>query len=215
MRTMANRGRLFVVSGPAGAGKTEIVKRLIETHPDVKLSVSCTTRAPRPGEVNGVNYHFVTEERFDELVAQDAFYEWAHVHQNRYGTLKSTVQKELAEGHDLILEIDVQGCLQAMAQDPTVTGIFVSPPSRENLEQRLRRRGTETEESIRVRLNNVASEVATAYRYHYVIIHQDWGIVPNALEIATEEVYAIIAARRLELENRRDFLDALSASLKA
>ncbi|MDO4866602.1 MAG: guanylate kinase [Clostridia bacterium] len=212
---MANRGRLFVVSGPAGAGKTEIVKRLIETHPDVKLSVSCTTRAPRPGEVNGVNYHFVTEERFDELVAQDAFYEWAHVHQNRYGTLKSTVQKELAEGHDLILEIDVQGCLQAMAQDPTVTGIFVSPPSRENLEQRLRRRGTETEESIRVRLNNVASEVATAYRYHYVIIHQDWGIVPNALEIATEEVYAIIAARRLELENRRDFLDALSASLKA
>ena len=215
MLTMANRGRLFVVSGPAGAGKTEIVKRLIETHPDVKLSVSCTTRAPRPGEVNGVNYHFVTEERFDELVAQDAFYEWAHVHQNRYGTLKSTVQKELAEGHDLILEIDVQGCLQAMAQDPTVTGIFVSPPSRENREQRLRRRGTETEESIRVRLNNVASEVATAYRYHYVIIHQDWGIVPNALEIATEEVYAIIAARRLELENRRDFLDALSASLKA
>ena len=215
MLTMANRGRLFVVSGPAGAGKTEIVKKLIETHPDVKLSVSCTTRAPRPGEVNGVNYHFVTEERFDELVAQDAFYEWAHVHQNRYGTLKSTVQQELAEGHDLILEIDVQGCLQAMAQDPTVTGIFVSPPSRETLEQRLRRRGTETEESIRVRLNNVASEVATAYRYHYVIIHQDWSVVPNALEIAAEEVYAVIVARRLELENRRDFLDALSASLKA
>ena len=212
---MANRGRLFVISGPAGAGKTEIVKKLLEKHPDVRLSVSCTTRAPRPGEVNGVNYHFVTEERFKELIDQDAFYEWAHVHQNHYGTLKATVQNELAEGHDLILEIDVQGCLQAMAQDPTVTGIFVSPPSRENLEQRLRRRGTETEESIRVRLNNVASEVATAYRYHYVIIHQDWGIVPNALEIATEEVYAIIAARRLELENRRDFLDALSASLKA
>ena len=215
MLTMANRGRLFVVSGPAGAGKTEIVKKLIETHPDVKLSVSCTTRAPRPGDVNGVNYHFVTEERFDELVAQDAVYEWAHVHQNRYGTLKSTVQQELAEGHDLILEIDVQGCLQAMAQDPTVTGIFVSPPSRENLERRLRNRGTETEESIRVRLNNVASEVATAYRYHYVIIHQDWAVVPNALEIAADEAYAIIAARRLEIDNRRDFLDHLSQSLKA
>ncbi len=210
---MANRGRLFVISGPAGAGKTEIVKKLIEKHPDVKLSVSCTTRAPRPGEVNGVNYHFVSDERFTQLVNEGAFYEWAHVHQNRYGTLKSTVQDELAEGHDLILEIDVQGCLQAMAQDDTVTGIFVCPPSRENLERRLRGRGTETEESIRVRLNNVAGEVATAYKYHYVIIHQDWSDVPNALEIAADEVYAVIAAKRLEIGNRRDFLDQLSASL--
>jgi len=214
-RTMAKRGRLFVISGPAGAGKTEIVKKLLQQHPDVRLSVSCTTRAPRPGEVDGVNYHFVTEERFRALIEEGAFYEWAHVHQNHYGTLKSTVQQELALGHDLILEIDVQGCLQVMAQDAGVTGIFICPPSRENLEQRLRRRGTETEESIRVRLNNVAKEVATAYRYHYVIIHQDWGVEPRALDIATEEVYAVIAARRLELENRRDFLDELSASLKA
>ena len=212
---MVKRGRLFVISGPAGAGKSEIVKTVLRKHPDVKLSVSCTTRAPRPGEVDGVSYHFVTDARFDELVAQDAFYEWAHVHQNHYGTLKSTVQRELDEGHDLILEIDVQGCLQAMAQDDTVTGIFVCPPSRENLETRLRNRGTETEESIRVRLNNVAGEVATAYRYHYVIIHQDWSDVPNALEIAAEEVYAIIAAKRLELDNQKDFLDKLSASLKS
>jgi len=215
MLIMVNRGRLFVISGPAGAGKTEIVKKLLEKHPDVRLSVSCTTRAPRPGEVNGVNYHFVTEERFRELIDEGAFYEWAHVHQNHYGTLKSTVRDELAEGHDLILEIDVQGCLQAMAQDPDVTGIFVCPPSRENLERRLRHRGTETEESIRVRLNNVAGEVATAYRYHYVIIHQDWSDVPNALDIAADEVYAIITARRLELANRREFLDGLSRSLRA
>ena len=211
---MANRGRLFVISGPAGAGKTEIVKKLLERHPDVKLSVSCTTRAPRPGEVDGVNYHFVSDERFDELVKEDAFYEWAHVHQNRYGTLKRTVQEELSRGNDLILEIDVQGCLQAMAQDDTVTGIFVCPPSRENLERRLRGRGTETEESIRVRLNNVAGEVATAYKYHYVIIHQDWADVPNALEIAAEEVYAVILARRLEIGNRKDFLDHLSETLR-
>ena len=211
---MAERGRLFVISGPAGVGKSEIVKLLLKKHPDVALSVSCTTRAPRPGEVDGVSYHFVTDARFDELVAQDAFYEWAHVHQNRYGTLKSVVAEELEAGHDLILEIDVQGCLQAMAQDPTVTGIFVCPPSRENLERRLRGRGTETEESIRVRLNNVASEVATAYKYHYVIIHQDWSDVPNALEIAADEVYAVITAKRLEIENRRDFLDHLNASLR-
>ena len=211
---MANRGRLFVISGPAGAGKTEIVKKLLEKHPDVKLSVSCTTRAPRPGEVDGVNYHFVSDEKFDQLVKEDAFYEWAHVHQNRYGTLKRTVQEELSRGNDLILEIDVQGCLQAMAQDDTVTGIFVCPPSRENLEHRLRGRGTETEESIRVRLNNVAGEVATAYKYHYVIIHQDWSDVPDALEIAAEEAYAVIRARRLEIGNRKDFLDHLRETLR-
>ena len=212
---MTNRGRLFVISGPAGVGKSEIVKILLKKHQDIALSVSCTTRAPRPGEVNGVSYHFVSDERFDELVAQDAFYEWARVHQNRYGTLKSVVQQLLDDGHDLILEIDVQGCLQAMAQDETVTGIFICPPSRENLEKRLRNRGTETEESIRVRLNNVARECATAYQYDYIIIHQDWSVKPNALEDAAEEVYDIITAERRKLERNRAFLDQLNASLKA
>ncbi len=212
---MPERGRLFVISGPAGVGKSEIVKTVLKRHPDVSLSVSCTTRAPRPGEVDGVSYHFVSDARFDELVRQDAFYEWAHVHQNRYGTLKQVVRDELDAGRDLILEIDVQGCLQAMAQDDTVTGIFVCPPSRENLEARLRHRGTETEESIRVRLNNVARECATAYKYHYIIIHQDWSVEPNALEIAAEQVYAVITARRRELESNRAFLDELNRSLNA
>ena len=212
---MPNRGRLFVISGPAGVGKSEIVKLLLKKHPDVALSVSCTTRAPRPGEIDGVSYHFVSDQRFDELVAEDAFYEWAHVHQNRYGTLKRVVRGELDAGRDLILEIDVQGCLQAMEQDSTVTGIFVCPPSRENLEARLRHRGTESEESIRVRLNNVARECATAYKYHYIIIHQDWSVEPNALDIAVEQVYAVITARRRELDANRAFLDELNQSLNA
>lgn len=203
-----------MVSGPAGAGKSEIVKMVLKKHDDVKLSVSCTTREPRKGEIPGVSYHFVSDEKFDALVAQNAFYEWACVHRHRYGTLKSVVAEELDKGNDLILEIDVQGCMQVMAQEPTAIGVFVSPPSRENLEKRLRGRGTETEESIRVRLGNVGGEVEQAYKYRYVIIHQDWSVVPNALEIAADELYAIIVASRQETQCHKEFLDALSASLK-
>lgn len=207
-------GSLFVVSGPAGAGKSMIVRKLLERYPDVGLSVSCTTRKPRGAERNGVDYHFISDEAFDRLVAEDAFFEWARVHQDRYGTLKSVVMEELSKGRDLILEIDVQGCAQAMRRSPgLVTSIFVSPPSRENIEQRLRNRKTETEDAIRVRLGNAAGEIRQAYDYDYLIIHQDWSNVENALDIAADEVYAIIRASRLEIKRNTGFLDALMESL--
>ena len=212
---MAERGKLFVISGPAGAGKSEIVKKVVGAHKDVHLSVSCTTRAPRKGEIDGVHYHFVSEERFDELVGENAFYEWAHVHQNRYGTLKKVVAEELDKGNDLILEIDVQGCMQVLEQDEDAVGIFVSPPSRANLEARLMGRGTEDATSLRVRLGNVEKEIATAYKYKYVIIHNDWSEVPNALEIAADEVYSIIKAERCGIKRRTAFLDAFRADLRA
>lgn len=208
------RGSLFVISGPAGAGKGTIVNRLLEKHPDVGVSVSCTTRQPRPGEVNGVNYHFVTDEKFDSLVKENAFYEWAHVHQNRYGTLKSVVAEELDKGRDLILEIDVQGCTQAIKNNPEITSIFICPPSRDNLAKRLIDRGTESQESLRVRLGNVASEVEQAYNYDYIIINQDWNVEPNALEIAVEEVYSIICASRCMKKKRTAFLNSLTESLR-
>ena len=203
--TMAKHGRLFVISGPAGAGKTEIVKRLLQQHPDVKLSVSCTTRAPRPGEVDGVNYHFVTEERFQSLIAEGAFYEWAHVHQNHYGTLKSTVQQELVLGHDLILEIDVQGCLQAMAQDPSVTGILEK--YLENLIGKDRSNWTDGQMQVTYWcFRNTAPE-------HLQFLTE----LPNGFSGVSVflTVYAVIVSRRLELDNHRDFLDALSTSLKS
>ncbi len=207
-------GSLFVISGPAGAGKSMIVKRLLEKHPDVGISVSCTTRKRRAGEVAGVDYHFVSDGEFDRLIAEGGFFEWASVHQDRYGTLKSVVMDELSKGRDLILEIDVQGCAQAKKQYPAlVKGIFVSPPSRENIEKRLRNRHTETEEAIRVRLGNAAGEIRQAYGYDYLIIHQDWNVVENALEIAADEVYAIIRASRLEVRRNTAFLDELTDSL--
>ncbi|MBQ6594922.1 MAG: guanylate kinase [Clostridia bacterium] len=212
---MKTRGKLFVVSGPAGVGKSAIVREILTAHPEVCLSVSCTTRAPREGELDGRDYHFVSDERFDELVAEDAFYEWAHVHQNRYGTLKATVDEELDKGKDLLLEIDVQGCLQVMAKNPDAASIFICPPSRANLEKRLRDRGTETEESIRVRLGNVARELQTAYQYDYLVIHNDWNEVPDALQTAASEVYSVITSKRLEKEARRGFLDGLMKDLES
>lgn len=210
---MAKRGMLFTISGPAGTGKGTIVNKLIEDHDSIRVSVSCTTRAPRPGEIDGVHYHFVTEEKFSEMVEQDMFYEWAHVHLNRYGTPKDKVAELLDQGYDVILEIDVQGSMQVMQKNPDVVGIFIMPPSGENLEARLRGRMTESEEAIQVRMHNAIHEMEMAKQYPYVVIHEDWNENPNALEDACNQILTIMQASRSRAQNNIAFIDSVIDTL--
>ena len=166
-------GMLLVVSGPSGVGKGTIVKRIMENDPSIVFSVSATTRAPREGEVNHRDYHFVTEAKYDELVAQDAFLEHAEVHGHRYGTLKSEVEKRIADGQNVLLDIDTQGALQVMEKAPEAVSVFILPPSFQELERRLRGRQTETEADILRRLANARAEVKLLPRYTYALVNDD------------------------------------------
>lgn len=169
-----NEGTLFVVSGPSGAGKSTLVLRLLEHLDAIGLSISATTRLPRPGEVDGVAYFFLTDEQFDEALKADKFIEWAHVHGYRYGTFASEVDRILATGKDLILEIDVQGGAQIKERYPNAISIFIEPPSLDELERRIRGRGGSSEESIKQRLENASLELARKERYNIVIVNDDF-----------------------------------------
>ena len=182
---MARNARLFVVSGPAGVGKGTLVERVRASRSTVAVTVSATTRQPRPGEVDGVSYHFLTGDEFDRLVREGEFLEWAEVHGNRYGTLKSEVDGKLAAGFSVILEIDVQGGRSVRAIYPDVVRIFIEPPSFEVLEARLRGRGTEDERSLAIRLANAKGELDQAAEY-------DVRIVNDTLEEALAELDATI-----------------------
>ena len=181
----AQDSKLFVISGPSGAGKGTLVTRVRERRSNLVLTVSATTRAPRKGEVDGVNYFFLTREEFDRRVANGEFVEWAEVHGNCYGTLVSEVQSKLASGSSLILEIDVQGALQVKERFPEAVLIFIKPPSLEVLRERLVGRGTETPETIELRMANAADELALADRYDDVVVNDD-------LDRATDELVRVL-----------------------
>lgn len=181
------KGNLFVLSGPSGAGKGTLVKRVLQRVPDAWVSVSATTRQPRPGEVDGRDYFFLDQPRFDELVSQGGFLEWAHVHGNSYGTLRSRVQDRIDHGSQVILEIDVQGAFQVKKAMPEAHLIFIEPPSLEELERRLRGRGTETEEVICNRMKTAEVELARKMEY-------DVQVVNDELERATEELVSYIGS---------------------
>ncbi len=169
----AGRGQLVVVSGPSGVGKGTVVQRLLERLPDAEASVSFTTRPPRPGEVEGVDYHFVDEETFDGLIAEGELLEWASVHRARYGTPRSWVEERLADGIDVLLEIDVQGALQVRRKIDDALLIFLAPPSREELARRLRRRGTESPDERERRLETAEAELAAAPAFDHVLVNDE------------------------------------------
>ena len=169
-----NKGKLFVITAPSGAGKTSLIEALMKADPSLKLSISYTTRKPRPGEQDGVDYHFVDDAAFLAMKARGEFLESAEVHGYRYGTSKNVITDALARGEDLILEIDWQGAQQVRAVYPDCVGIFILPPSIEELERRMRSRGQDAEAVIRRRLDNARGEMEHAGEFDYAIINKDF-----------------------------------------
>lgn len=167
------RGTLFIVSGPSGAGKTTISGAALRAFPDLKMSVSCTTRRPREGEIHGVEYLFVSDERFDEMIAGGELAEWADVHGHRYGTPRAPIDNALAEGRDMLLDIDVQGAAQMRRNYASAVEVFLLPPDRATMEARLRGRGTDVDATVRRRLENACREIAQAAGYDHVIINRN------------------------------------------
>lgn len=183
--------RLFVISGPSGAGKGTLLAELRKQRPDLGLTVSATTRSPRPGEVDGTSYYFLSDEEFRRRIAAGEFAEWAEVHGHLYGTLVSEVKRLLAKGHSLVLEIDVQGALNVRKVYPDAVLIFIEPPSLQALEERLRGRGTEDETSIELRLKNARHEMELADQY-------DARIVNDTVDRAAQELGSVM--RRFEMD---------------
>jgi guanylate kinase len=184
------RGSLFVISAPSGAGKTTLCQKLREIVPDVKFSVSYTTRKPRAGEVDGVHYSFVDEDEFRAMIAEGEFVEWAQVHGNFYGTSKRRIEDMINEGFDVILDIDVQGGRQIKEHFPDSILIFVLPPSMDELKKRLTGRMSDAEDVINKRLKNAINEIREYKNYDYVIIN-------DVFDDALEDMVAIIIAERV------------------
>ena len=183
------KGMLLVISGPSGTGKGTLIKRLMEEDPTLVFSVSATTRAPRPGEIDGVHYHFVTNEQYDQLVAENAFVEYANVHGNRYGTLRSEVYERLERGENVVLDIDVQGALNVFDQGIECVSIFIEPPSLEELRERLIKRATEPMEVVERRCRTAEWEVTQKHRYQFRVVN-------DRLEDAIAQVKQIIDTQR-------------------
>ncbi len=196
---MMSKGTLFIVSGPSGCGKGTVLAEILKQD-NVYYSVSATTRTPRPGEVDGVNYHFLSKDEFEKLIENDGMLEYANYCGNYYGTPKKPVEDMLAEGKNVILEIEVQGALKVMEKCPEAVSVFILPPSLKELRRRLHKRGTETEEVIEKRIGEAAGEIRKAINYDYVMINGE-------LEIAVSDLLSIINSQKLKKENSEYLID--------
>ncbi len=199
-------GNLYVVAAPSGAGKTTLVRLLLEQEPDVHLSISYTTRAPRTGEQHGREYNFVEVAEFKAMIARGEFLEWAEVHGNFYGTSKKWIADQLAAGHDVLLEIDWQGAQQVRASFPEAIGVFILPPSMDELTRRLTGRGTDSAEVISRRLAAAQAEMRHVGEFDYVIIN-------DQLAQALDELRTVVRASRLSFGAQRARHAALFARM--
>ncbi len=202
MTPTPSQGVLYIVSAPSGAGKTSLVKALLKTDPAIRLSVSYTTRAPRPGETDGRDYHFVSRERFEAMLAEGEFLEHAEVYGNFYGTSKGVIARDLDAGRDILLEIDWQGAAQVKAHFPQSASIFILPPSFNALRTRLNGRGQDSAEVIERRLAAAAHDVAHAGAFDYIIVNDDF-------DHALQDLVAITRSIRLEAARQLDRYAAL------
>ena len=194
------QGTLYIVSAPSGAGKTSLVRALLQRNADIGVSVSHTTRAMRPGEQDGVNYHFVSQPEFEAMVERGEFFEHAWVFDRHYGTSRVEVEKRLAVGEDVILELDWQGAQQVRAQAPDAESIFILPPSTEELNRRLHSRAQDPEDVVAARMAKASNEISHWAEYHYIIVNRD-------LDESVSAVHAILNAERLRRERQVGLTD--------
>lgn len=199
-------GTLYIVAAPSGGGKTSLTRALLEREPGIVLSVSYTSRLPRPGEVDGVHYHFVSRGVFEEMIKRGEFFEHALVHGDLKGTARAQVERVLAQGRDVLLEIDWQGARQVREQMADTVSIFILPPSRAELERRLRARASDNEATIRRRLADSRADIAHAHEFDYLLVNDDFAV-------ALADLRAIVTTRQLRGVQQRERYAALLADL--
>jgi guanylate kinase len=201
------RGNLFVVVAPSGAGKTSLVSALLGKEPNIKLSISYTTRAPRKGEVDGREYHFIDRATFEKMIARGDFLEYANVYGNYYGTSKRWIEKELAGDHDVLLEIDWQGAAQLRNLFPNLVGIFILPPSLAELRKRLESRGKDAPEAIERRMASAREEISHVLEFEYIIVNERF-------EAALSDLISVVHATRVSCAQQAVRLASLLAEFK-